>query len=69
MVPRIFPAVDGSARTLTWVDVAPSTGTEAEVGWGVASGCEVSEGAGVCVTGGVEVTDNAVPVEIVPSRI
>jgi hypothetical protein len=59
MMPSKFPDVDGSERTLIWVDEVPSTG--ATVGGG-GSGSGVSEGTGVKVTGNVEVRSNAVEV-------
>jgi len=66
MIPSTLLTVEGSARTLIWVDVTPSTGTCAAVGC-EGSGAVVSEGAGVWVAGNIEVTMIAVGVNIVSS--
>ena len=58
-IPSTFPDVDGSERTLIWVEDVPSTG--ATVGWG-GGGSGVSEGAIVIAGGNVAVLGNAVPV-------
>ena len=52
MIPSTVPAVDGSARTLIWVEVIPSTGET--IGWGEGES-GVSDEAVVIVPGSVEV--------------
>src|SRR5512132_586092 len=56
MIPKTLLAVDGSARTLIWVDVVPSTGATVGCGGG---GRGVSVTLGLKVTGSVEVTSKA----------
>jgi hypothetical protein len=67
MIPSTLLAVDGSARTLIWVDVIPSTACTA-VGC-AGSGVSVGEGLGVSgtVTGSVEVMIKGVGVNVVSS--
>jgi hypothetical protein len=55
IIPSTLLAVEGSARTLTWVEVNPSTGVT--VGW-EGGARAVSEGACVRVAGIVEVLIN-----------
>ena len=55
--------MDGSLRTLTWVDVIPSTGVSVAGGEG---GSGVSVGAGSREVGRVDVTGNAVLTGVVP---
>ena len=59
MIPKTLPTVDGSERTLTWVDVVPTTG--AAVGWG-RGGSGVCDGAGVEEAGKVKVVNAGVDV-------
>ena len=63
MIPKIWLAVEGSARTLTSVVVVPSTGIIVGAGGGVA----VSVGMGGKVAGSVKVMMGDVGVEIGPS--
>ena len=52
-MPRTVLTVDGSARTLTCVDVIPSTGTSVGVGGagrGVSVGCGVIDGGRIAVS-------------------
>ena len=62
IIPSTGLAVDGSRRTLIWVEVIPSTG--GTVGWGEA-GSEVCNGAGIIVPGSVEVMTGGVWVGII----
>lgn len=66
IIPSTLLAVDGSARTLIWVDVVPSTGATVGAGGG---GSGVSDGTWVRVTGNVDVTGAAVAVDIISLRI
>lgn len=58
--------VDGSARTLTCVEVMPSTGICVAVGW-AGGGGTVSERTGVCVAEDVAVLTRAAGVDITAS--
>jgi hypothetical protein len=54
MIPSTSLAVDGSRRTLTWVDVVPSTGAVVGCGGGgrgVSLGRDVAAGCNVAVMG------------------
>src|SRR5690349_12316880 len=62
IIPRTVPEVEGSARTLTCVDVIPSTG--AAVGCD-AGGAGVWEGAEGGETGSVDVSRNSVLVGVI----
>jgi len=63
ITPNTLLAVDGSLRTLTWVDVIPSTRVSVAGGEG-SSG--VSIGVGSREVGRVDVTANGVLVGVVP---
>ena len=52
MIPRTSLPVDGSERTLIWVEAIPSTRAIVAVGRG---GSGVCDGSGVSVSGNVEV--------------
>ena len=52
MIPSTVPAVDGSARTLIWVEVIPSTGET--IGWGEGESGG-SDGTSVIVADSVDV--------------
>ena len=62
MMPSTVLAVDGSRRTLSCVEVMPSTG--GTVGWGE-GGRGVSDGASMVVAGRVEVRTGRVEVGII----
>ena len=68
MIPSTLLAVEGSARTLIWVEVIPSTGVCAAVGC-AGSGVSVCGGTevGVAVDGSVDVMIAGVGVKIVSS--
>ena len=68
MIPRTVLAVEGSARTLSWVEVIPSTGAGVGVGC-AASGVTVFEGAGVRVAEVVERLTRGVRVDMVSSLV
>jgi hypothetical protein len=59
-------AVEGSARTLTWVEVIPSTGVGVGVGCAT-GGVTVFEGAGVRVADGLDGMTRGVGVDMVSS--
>jgi hypothetical protein len=61
MIPSTLPIVDGSERTLIWVDDVPSTG--ASVGWR-GGGSGVSVGARVSGGGNVELRTTIVGVAV-----
>jgi hypothetical protein len=63
ITPNTLLTVDGSLRTLTWVDVIPSTRVSVAGGEG---GSEVSVGDGSRDVGRVDVTANEVLVGVVP---
>ena len=65
-MPSILLAVEGSARTLIWLEVTPSTNACA-VADGARSGVSVAIGIEVRVAGEVEVTIREVGVPIVSS--
>jgi hypothetical protein len=63
IIPSTLLDVEGSARTLTWVEVIPSTGIWV-VGAKVVGGAAVSDGSGVCVAVAAEVLTRSVGVDI-----
>jgi hypothetical protein len=66
IIPNTLLTVEGSARTLTWVDVIPSTGDMVGRDRGES---EVSDGRGVKVVGNVAVMMNGACVGLAVSRI
>jgi hypothetical protein len=66
IIPSTLLAVDGSARTLTWVDVIPSTGTIVGCRGGVRG---VSVGIWAGFAGNVEGTSSGVAEGTFTSRI
>src|ERR687887_379952 len=65
-IPSTLLAVEGSERTLTWVEVIPSTGVCVAVGC-AAGGVIVPVGTTVCVLGSVDVMIKGVRVNCTSS--